>query len=128
MRMSRISSAILGLLASIALAGCASRPINERIAKTDPSSGYRVPLQMQKLKNNDPRTLFLLAFSGGGTRAAAFSYGVLEELRRTEAALVRASWRQAVRRVRDALPEARCGGNPARADDEPLQLAAPDRR
>ena len=84
MRMSRISGAILGLLASIALAGCASRPINERIAKTDPSSGYRVPLQMQKLKNNDPHTLFLLAFSGGGTRAAAFSYGVLEELRRTE--------------------------------------------
>ena len=29
-------------------------------------------------------TLFILAFSGGGTRAAAFSYGVLEELRRTE--------------------------------------------
>src|SRR4029077_3367747 len=27
----------------------------------------------------------ILAFSGGGTRAAAFSYGVLEFLRRTEA-------------------------------------------
>ena len=31
-----------------------------------------------------PRTLIVLAFSGGGTRAAALSYGVLEELRRTE--------------------------------------------
>ena len=30
------------------------------------------------------RALFALAFSGGGTRAAAFSYGVLEFLRRTE--------------------------------------------
>ena len=35
------------------------------------------------LPDNDPKTLFILAFSGGGTRAAAFSYGVLEELRRT---------------------------------------------
>ncbi len=30
-----------------------------------------------------PQTFFVLSFSGGGTRAAAFSYGVLEELRRT---------------------------------------------
>ena len=37
----------------------------------------------------DPETLVILAFSGGGTRAAAFSYGVLEFLRRTE--IVRAN-------------------------------------
>ncbi len=41
-------------------------------------------LLIPKRENNDPRTLFILAFSGGGTRAAAFSYGVLEELRGTE--------------------------------------------
>jgi len=75
---------IAGLLAITALGGCASRPINERIAQVDPQTGYRPYLLIPKRANNDPRTLFVLSFSGGGTRAAAFSYGVLEELRRTE--------------------------------------------
>ncbi|MBK7592143.1 MAG: patatin-like phospholipase family protein [Betaproteobacteria bacterium] len=72
------------LLSMLMLAGCASRPINERITQADPSAGYRPYLLMPKRVNNDPGTLFILAFSGGGTRAAALSYGVLEELRRTE--------------------------------------------
>jgi NTE family protein len=80
----RTSRFLIGLLAITALAGCASRPINEPIIHFDPRSGYRPYLQMPKRQNNDPHTLFILAFSGGGTRAAAFSYGVLEELRRTE--------------------------------------------
>ena len=74
----------LVLAALLALAGCASRPVNEPISQADPQSGYRGYVVIPKIPNNDPRTLFLLAFSGGGTRAAAFSYGVLEELRRTE--------------------------------------------
>ena len=68
----------------LVLGGCASRPINERIAQADPNAGYRPYLLMPKRVNNDPGTFFVLAFSGGGTRAAALSYGVLEELRRTE--------------------------------------------
>jgi len=75
---------LVGLLAIMALAGCASRPVNEPITQVDPKSGYRPYLLIPKRQNNDPHTLFILAFSGGGTRAAAFSYGVLEELRRTE--------------------------------------------
>jgi len=75
---------LLLLLAILALAGCASRPINEPITQFDPAWGYRPYLLMPKRVNNDPHTLFVLAFSGGGTRAAALSYGVLEELRRTE--------------------------------------------
>ena len=71
-------------LAIVALGGCASRPINEPITQADPKSGYRPYLLIPKRQNNDPHTLFVLAFSGGGTRAAALSYGVLEELRRTE--------------------------------------------
>ena len=73
----------LWLAAIMVLAGCASRPVNEPIARADPASGYRPYVLIPKIPNNDPGTLVLLAFSGGGTRAAAFSYGVLEELRRT---------------------------------------------
>jgi len=75
---------LLLLIAILVLAGCASRPINEPITRFDPDSGYRPYVLMPKRVNNDPHTLFVLAFSGGGTRAAALSYGVLEELRRTE--------------------------------------------
>lgn len=66
------------------LAGCANRPINQPITQVDSNSGYRSSLLIKKRQNNDPSTLVLLSFSGGGTRAAAFSYGVLEELRRTK--------------------------------------------
>lgn len=76
---------LVGLAVALALgAGCASRPINERIAKVEPAHGYRTELRLASRPNSDPRTLIVLAFSGGGTRAAALSYGVLEELRRTE--------------------------------------------
>jgi NTE family protein len=64
------------------LGGCASRPANDQIKQVDPDSGYRPHLLMQNRKNNDPSTFFALSFSGGGTRAAALSYGVLEELNR----------------------------------------------
>ncbi len=80
----RTNCFLIGLLAITALAGCASRPINEPITQADPRSGYRPHLLIPKRQNNDQHTLFVLSFSGGGTRAAAFSYGVLEELRRTE--------------------------------------------
>jgi NTE family protein len=80
----RADRVMLPILAALTLAGCASRPINEPITQFDPKSGYRPYLLIPKRQNNDPHTLFILAFSGGGTRAAAFSYGVLEELRRIE--------------------------------------------
>ncbi|MDM0110550.1 patatin-like phospholipase family protein [Variovorax sp. J22R133] len=72
------------VIVALALAGCASRPINAPVAQVDPQSGYRPQLLVPKRQNNDPQTLFVVSFSGGGTRAAAFSFGVLEELRRTE--------------------------------------------
>ena len=73
-------------LAALVLGGCtALAPVNPPIERVDLDHGYRVGNMLKRTHGikNDPDTLFLLTFSGGGTRAAAFSYGVLEELRRT---------------------------------------------
>ena len=67
---------LLPLLTLLAiLAGCASRPVNPPITEVNRNSGYR--FQTRQLYDNDKENLVVLAFSGGGTRAAAFSYGVL---------------------------------------------------
>jgi NTE family protein len=75
---------VLAALASTALlglAGCASRPVNPPLTHPHPDGGYTFQTRQKHFKSQD--TLVVLAFSGGGTRAAAFSYGVLEYLRRT---------------------------------------------
>jgi len=72
----------LGLAALLGLAGCATRPVNPPITQVDPDGGYTFQTRQKHFKSQD--TLAVLAFSGGGTRAAAFSYGVLEFLQRTE--------------------------------------------
>jgi NTE family protein len=78
---------LVALAALLALGGCATRPVNPPITAAVPDAGYRFATRQAHFK--DQETLVFLAFSGGGTRAAAFSYGVLEFLRRTE--IVRAS-------------------------------------
>ena len=57
------------------------RPPNVRLERFDPSYGYRPKSAMEQRPVGD--VLLFLAFSGGGTRAAALSYGVLQELRDT---------------------------------------------
>ena len=64
------------------VAGCASRPINPPVAEANRDGGYR--FATRQTHDEDKENLVILAFSGGGTRAAAFSFGVLEELRRTQ--------------------------------------------
>src|SRR5256714_10236333 len=71
------------ILALLLLGGCATRPVNPPISQADPRTGYRFETRQAESKNRKDN-LVILAFSGGGTRAAAFSYGVLEVLRRTE--------------------------------------------
>jgi NTE family protein len=63
------------------LGACATRPVNAPIPEIKRGAGYR--LEARQAQDRDRETLMILAFSGGGTRAAAFSFGVLEELRRT---------------------------------------------
>jgi NTE family protein len=74
---------LLAAAAGVVLGGCAVRPITPELAQYEPDAGYRWDTR-RALPDNDPETLLVLTFSGGGTRAAAFSYGVLEELRRTK--------------------------------------------
>jgi NTE family protein len=70
------------LAALLGLGGCATAPSNSRIDHTSPTAGYRFETREQYSRNKED--IVVLAFSGGGTRAATFSYGVLEVLRNTE--------------------------------------------
>jgi NTE family protein len=71
--------------AAAILAGCAHWPENAPLAHQDLKAGYRLE-NVRRPKQSEDLLLFL-AFSGGGTRAASLSYGVLEELARTEVTL-----------------------------------------
>lgn len=78
----RLPSWICVMVFLIAAAGCAHYPINKPSKQYDPQAGYRGKNFIDAAANED--TLILLTFSGGGTRAAAFSYGVLETLKDTQ--------------------------------------------
>lgn len=73
---------IAAVLALLVFGGCATRPVNPPIASVAPDKGYTFQERQKHFRSEE--NLVILAFSGGGTRAAAFSYGVLELLRRTQ--------------------------------------------
>ncbi len=84
----RTSALVSLFLLGILMGGCSHfghYPVNEPLDKCEPGYGY-IPHNMVSPDNSE-ELLLILSFSGGGTRAAAFSYGVLEELRATEATL-----------------------------------------
>lgn len=73
------------VLMVLLLANCASYQKNSKLEKYDASAGYRYPVLDAADKSGNSDSLFVVvAFSGGGTRAAALSYGVLQKLRDTK--------------------------------------------
>ena len=67
------------------LAGCTSYGVvqNQPISRLEPDSGYSLQGFVARQRSLSSDLSLVLAFSGGGTRAAALSYGVLLELRDT---------------------------------------------
>jgi NTE family protein len=64
------------------VSGCAHYPVNAPLPAVKPAVGYR--FENAIIHTNSDDTSVVLAFSGGGIRAAAMSYGVLQELAKTE--------------------------------------------
>ena len=75
MRLAALGCALL-------LAACATLAPNPPLAKYEPKAGYDFE-RLQRGAENTDELFVILAFSGGGTRAAALAYGVLEALRDT---------------------------------------------
>ena len=80
----RLASRILIPIMVLAMDGCAQtgRITNKEITEYQPDTRQFASTGREGRRSGD--MLFFLSFSGGGTRAAALSYGVLEELRDTE--------------------------------------------
>lgn len=72
----------IGTALTFLLTACGSYPENQPLTAYNPDQGYRFD-QLDQGDNSD--SLFVIVtFSGGGTRAAALSYGILEALRDTK--------------------------------------------
>lgn len=69
------------LLTSLALLGGCAVPranLGEPLARVDTTKGYRSAIVLPKRTDDD--LLLIVSFSGGGMRASAMAYGVLEQL------------------------------------------------
>ncbi len=71
------------ILLVLVVSGCASYQKNLPLQQVQQDKGYRYQVLDEKSKNNTDSLFVVVSFSGGGTRAAALSYGILEKLRNT---------------------------------------------
>jgi NTE family protein len=78
----RLVPAWLALAAIVAGGGC--YPVNRPLERFDETAGYRWATVVGDSPAED-ETFVVVTMSGGGTRAAAFGYGVLKELSETRA-------------------------------------------
>ena len=77
--MFRIPERVAVALSALALASCVSPP--QREEALDHVLPLTAPILAPGVEANSDKLFVVLTFSGGGKRAAAFSYGVLEALR-----------------------------------------------
>jgi NTE family protein len=68
------------IVIALVLGGCASYGVVENLARPGPEDQASYSLRTFQERRRADENALMLAFSGGGTRAAALSYGVLNAL------------------------------------------------
>jgi NTE family protein len=76
----KLKPTVVLLAFALFTSGCAHYPVNVTLSSVGARTEYR--FQNKASPTNSDEVLFVLAFSGGGIRAASLAYGVLEELNR----------------------------------------------
>ncbi|MEN8779568.1 MAG: patatin-like phospholipase family protein [Desulfobacterales bacterium] len=70
------------VIVTLLLGACAHYPVNQKVSAVAELNNRKAAIEERLQASKE--LLLVLAFSGGGTRAAALSYGVLEALARVE--------------------------------------------
>ncbi len=75
----RLAQGLLAAIVGVSTSACGTYfPVNRPLEEWDREGGYRATRQASAEDSDE--LVLMLALSGGGTRAAAFAYGALEEL------------------------------------------------